>query len=202
MFCFDMPEKCLIYKENHPVSLFQLIAFDNRIFIDNVTADTVKSYSYLSQIPKTSHSKVIPDEKIFELEGFYEFNQDFEPLRKHRRVITAQVVGITKLSTKQRKAALITSIGEGGIGIEIHDHKNFNLEIGDKAIFDSRGLSLLGKDDATGLIVRKKEIKGNGIFRIKTWDVGVKLLNVPELTKKKLLKVFLGSKEVKDFVVH
>ena len=91
---------------------------------------------------------------------------------------------------------------EGGIGIEIHTHKNFNLEIGDDAIFDSRGLSLLGKDDAKGLVIRKKEIKGNGIFRIKTWDVGVKLFNVPELTKRKLLKIFLGSKEIKDLAVH
>jgi len=192
---FTLVGKCI-----NRAARLQSIASDNRIFIDIATADEAKSYSYLLSIPRTSYSHMLPDEKIYELEGIYEFNREFESLRKHPRVIVAKVVGITKLSTNQRKAALIKSIGEGGLGVEIHDHKNFDLEIGDKAIFDSRGLGLLGKEDAKGLVMRKMELKGSGIFRIKTWDIGVKFLNTPEETKKKLLKIFMGSKTVRDFV--
>ena len=180
----------------------QSIASDNRIFIDSETETEVKSYSFVLDIPAESHAHIMPKEKIYELEGIYEFSHEFESIRKHPRVIVAKVVGITKTSSQERKAALIKSIGEGGFGIEMHAHKNFNLEIGDEAVFNASRLSLLGDKDAKGVVVRKMELKGGGIFRIKTWDIGVQLLELPMEIKKRLLKILVGSKMVRGFNRH
>lgn len=171
-------------------------AYDNRIFIDKMTASEVKSLSYLLPIQKISKKHGLEGEKAYELEGIYEFNRKFESVRKHPRFLVAKVVGITKLSSKKRKAGLIKSIGEGGLGIEIHDHKDFDLKIGEKTIFDSKRLSLFGMKDVKGVVVRKEEHKADGIFRLKTWDIGIKLLELPEETKKRLQKVMLGSRAV------
>jgi class 3 adenylate cyclase len=177
----------------------QSIAFDNRIFVDNSTASEIKPYSYLIRVPKISHSHIFKDENIYELEGIYQFDREYESVRRHPRVTVAKVVGITKSSSNQRKVALIKSISEGGIGIEIHHYEDFELQIGEKIIFDSRGLSLLGKESVSGVVVRKKELKESGIFRIKTWDIGVKILKIHEETKKKLLIILMGRQMVKNF---
>jgi len=177
----------------------QELASDNRIFVDAATAAEVKHYSYMINVPRANHTHRLPDENVYELEGIYEYSKEFESNRRYPRVIVAKVVGITKVGSGKRKAALVKSIGEGGLGVEIHDHSNFELNVGDQAFFNSRNLSLLGKSDARGMVVRKKELKGNGIFRLKTWDIGVKFTDLSEEVKKKLLKVLVGSKRVRDF---
>jgi class 3 adenylate cyclase len=186
---FTLVGKCI-----NRAARLQSIASDNRIFIDEGTAQEIKPYSYIIAIPQTNHKNILPDERIYELEGIYEFAKDYESTRRYPRVIIAKVVGITKLPSGQRKAALIKSISEGGLGIEVHDYKDFILKIGDKAMFDSKKLGLLKEEDTTGLIIRKMELKGSGIFHIKTWDIGVKILNLSEEVKKKLLKVSTQGK--------
>ena len=116
-----------------------------------------------------------------------------QKIRKNPRLVVAKVAGITNLSSKVRKPALVKSIGEGGLGIEIHDYGDFGLDIGDEVMLDSSRLSLFNKESSRGYIVRKKELKGGGIYRIKTWDVGVKFIDISEELRKRLLKIFVGT---------
>lgn len=172
----------------------QSIAFDNRIFLDEATARSIEPYSFLLQVPRAHHGAALYRDRYYELEGIYEFNHEYETMRKHPRVMIAKVVGITKASSSKRRAALLKSIGEGGIGVELHHYEDFGLEVGENADFDSRDLSLLGNERVNGVIIRKKELKGTGIFRIRTWDVGVKLMSIPSETEKLLQKIFIGSR--------
>jgi class 3 adenylate cyclase len=169
-------------------SLLEKAASDNGILIDEATAEEVKPFSYL--IPKTGLSRhhLLKNEKIYELEGIYQQSQEFGSVRKYPRVIVAKAVGITKSSTKKRKVGLLRSIGEGGLGIEIHDSKDFDLEIGEKTVLDSRRLTLFGVDQIEGIVIRKKAFQGEGTFNLKKWDIGIKLLNLPAQTKKRLEK--------------
>jgi class 3 adenylate cyclase len=176
----------------------ELMASDNRIFIDRTTAEEVRPYSYLISIPHGSRPYILKNEKIYELEGIYELSQEFESVRRYPRVIVAKAVGITKSSTKKRKVGLIRSIGEGGLGIEMHENKDFNLEIGEKIIIDSRHLSLLGTNKINGIVIRKQELQGEGIIYLKKWDIGIKLLELPEKTKKILEKAIVGRTMIKN----
>ncbi|HEB32399.1 MAG TPA: hypothetical protein ENI15_16255 [Spirochaetes bacterium] len=177
----------------------QSIASDNRIFLDSETEAAVKSYTYSLTIPAKSHRHVLQNEDIFELEGIYDFSHEFESVRKHPRVIVAKVIGVTKALSGERKVGLIRSIGEGGFGVEMHDDENFKLQVGEEARFDSSRLSVFENMDLEGIVVRKNEIKGGGIFRIKTWDIGVQLVNLPIEIKRKLMKILVGSKVVRGF---
>jgi len=176
----------------------QSIASDNRIYIDRLTAAEVSPYSFLMPVNINSGLKGLEEEKIYELEGIYELNEEFESLRKHPRVLVAKVVGVTKPATKQRKPGLIKSIGEGGMGFEIHDYRDFELQVGEETIFEPKGLNFMGMKEVKGFVVRKEELEGSGIFHLKTWDIGVKLVQIPEETKRILLKIYAGSKIVKD----
>ncbi|HUT66348.1 MAG TPA: adenylate/guanylate cyclase domain-containing protein [Spirochaetota bacterium] len=169
----------------------QSIASNNRVFTDENTKVEILPYSYLIKIPKTSHTTVLPDEEIYEMEGIYEFDMEHDSKRKHPRVKVAKVGGITQLSSQQRKAALIKSISEGGLGIEIHDLEDFTLGVGEEVVIDSKTFGLMSNQEARGLIVRKTELSGGGIFRIKTWDIGIKALNLSEAIKGKLHKMSL-----------
>jgi class 3 adenylate cyclase len=180
---FTIIGKCI-----QKASLLEAGASDNGILIDEATAEEVKPFSYL--IPKTGISRhhLLQNEKIYELEGIYQQSQEFGSVRKYARVIVAKAVGITKCSTKKRKVGLLRSIGEGGLGIEIHDYKDFDLQIGDKTILDSRRLTLFGVDEIEGIVIRKKEFQGEGTIHLKKWDIGIKFLDLPEKTKKRLEK--------------
>jgi len=178
----------------------QSIASDNRIYIDSDTATEVRSYSYLLSILQKSYPTILKQQKLYELEGLYEFNQEYESSRRHPRVIVAKVAGITNLKTNTRKPALVKSIGEGGLGVEIHDYKDYNLEVGDEVLFDSKHLKLIDMKNTRGYVVRKKELKGKGIFRVKTWDIGIKFIGIPEETRKRLLKIATGSRIMRDLV--
>jgi len=178
----------------------QSLASNNRIFIDETTALEIKPYSYLFKIPKTSHATVLPDEEIYELEGIYEFDMEHDSKRKHPRVKVAKVGGLTHLPSKQRKAALIKSISEGGLGIEIHDHKDLTLGIGEEVVIDSKKFGLMSNQEVKGLIVRKTELSGGGIFRIKRWDIGIKALNLSEEIKGKLHKMSLQKKSSDEYL--
>jgi len=180
----------------------QSIASDNRIFIDGSTASEVRSYSFLLYTKKKPLPYLTHIDRLFELEGLYEFSREFEASRRHPRVIVAKVAGVTNLKTRIRKPVLVKSIGEGGLGIEIHDYKDFNLDVGDEAVLDARNLKLIEMKDTKGYIVRKKELKGKGIFRVKTWDIGIKFLDLSEVTKSRLLKVAAASRMVKDLVSY
>jgi class 3 adenylate cyclase len=182
-------------------SKLQQAASDNRIFVDDATAEKVKSYSYLLYLTKVIYPNLPEEEKSFELDGIYEFNQSFESARKHPRVTVARIVGITKYPSSKRRAALIKSIGEGGIGVELHHYEDFDLDIGDAALFDSSGLSILGGKEVCGLVVRKSDLKDNGIYRIKTWDIGVKFIDISDELKRKLLKVLIGSRMVRNYSI-
>jgi len=178
----------------------QSIASDNRIFIDGSTAAEVRSYSFILSSKKKPLNYLMYIERLFELEGLYEFNKEFETSRRHPRVIVAKVAGVTNLKTGRRKPVLVKSIGEGGFGIEIHDYKDFSLDVGDEAVLDSKNLKLIDMHDMKGYIVRKKELKGKGIFRVKTWDIGIKFVDLPEETRNRLLKVAAASLMVRDIV--
>ncbi len=169
------------------------IASDNRIFIDKTTAGEVKLLSYLLPIQQITKKYGMDDIKAYEVEGIYEFNPEFESVRRHPRFLVAKIIGITRVESKQRKAGLIKSISEGGLGIELHDHKDFILNIGDKTIFDSRQLSLLGRDEVKGVVIRKEEYKSDGIFRLKTWDIGVRMMELSEEVIKRLQRVAVGK---------
>ena len=178
----------------------QSIAFNNRIFIDEESGQEAKAYTYRIYISQSRHPDILKEEKISEVEGIYELNLDYEKLRKHPRVIVAKVGGIQKVDEKHRRAALIKSIGEGGLGIEMHEKGAAGIEIGDKIIIDCRKLKIFGIDKARGIVVRKKELTGSGIYRLKTWDIGVKFLEIPEETKKRLYKVLVGKDLVRSLI--
>jgi class 3 adenylate cyclase len=186
---FTLVGNCIIRGQR-----LESIASDNRIFIDKITASEVKSLSYLLPIKKTMVKLGIKDIDAYEIEGIYEFNRQFESVRRHPRFLVAKVIGIKKVSPQKRKAGMLKSIGEGGLGIELHDHKDFELKIGDKTVIDAKGLNLLGMEEVKGVVVRKEEHKADGIFRMKTWDVGIKLLELPEETKKRLQKLAVGKR--------
>ena len=169
-------------------------ASDNTILIDENTAEEVRPFSYLIYRRSGSVPDVLKKEKIYELEGIYQQSQEFDSVRKYPRVIVSKPVGITKSSTKKRRVGLLRSIGEGGLGIEMHDTEDFDLDIGDKTVVDSQRLSLLGENAVLGTVIRKKEFQGEGIFHLKKWDVGIKLYNLPENVKKKLDKAIVGKK--------
>ena len=171
----------------------QSLAFDNRIFIDEKSGNEAKAYTYRIYIPQSKHPNILRDERISEVEGIYELNPDYEKLRKHPRVIVAKVGAIQKVNDKKRRAALIKSLGEGGIGIEMHEKGAATIGIGDNIIIDCRKLKIFGIDRAKGIVVRKKELTGSGIYRLKTWDIGVKFLEISEEIKKRLYKVLVGK---------
>lgn len=178
----------------------QALASDNRIFIDASTAREVRTFSYLLKAVLKKAPYVLKDTRSYELEGLCEYSEEFQQIRKHPRLVVAKVAGITNVSSNVRKPALVKSIGEGGFGIEIHDYDDFSLEIGDEAILDSSHLSLFNKESTRGYIVRKKELKGGGIYRIKTWDVGVKFIDISEEVRKRLLKIFIGNETLRQLV--
>jgi class 3 adenylate cyclase len=188
---FALVGNCIIRGER-----LQSIAFDNRIFIDKMTAAEIKLVSYMMPLPKGINKYGLQNEMVYEVEGIYEFNRKFESMRKHPRFIVAKVVGVTKTSSKQRKAVLLKSVGEGGLGVEVHDRENFELQIGEKVMVDTSHVNLLGMKNVKGMVVRKEEYKADGIFHLKTWDVGIKLLGIPEETKKRLQKVAVGKRIV------
>jgi class 3 adenylate cyclase len=169
------------------------LASDNAILIDGKTAEEVAPFSYLISKPGGSTQHVLKNEKIAELEGIYQQSQEFDSVRKYPRVIVSKPVGITKSSTKKRRVGLLRSIGEGGLGIEMHDAEDFDLEIGDKTIIDSQRLSLFGKNAIRGTVIRKKEFQGEGIFHLKKWDIGIKLFDLPESVRKNLDKAIVGK---------
>lgn len=178
----------------------QALASDNRIFIDASTAREVRTFSYLLKAVLKKAPYVLKDTRSYELEGLCEYSEEFQQIRKHPRLVVAKVAGITNVSSNVRKPALVKSIGEGGFGIEIHDYDDFSLEIGDETILDSSHLSLFNKESTRGYIVRKKELKGGGIYRIKTWDVGVKFIDISEEVRKRLLKIFVGNETLRQLV--
>lgn len=178
----------------------QALASDNRIFIDASTAREVRTFSYLLKAVLKKAPYVLKDTRSYELEGLCEYSEEFQQIRKHPRLVVAKVAGITNVSSNVRKPALVKSIGEGGFGIEIHDYDDFSLEIGDEAILDSSHLSLFNKESTRGYIVRKKELKGGGIYRIKTWDVGVKFIDISEEVHQRLLKIFVGNETLRQIV--
>jgi class 3 adenylate cyclase len=188
---FALVGNCIIRSER-----LQSIAFDNRIFIDKMTAAEIKLVSYMMPLPKEINRSGLQDEMVYEVEGIYEFNRKFESMRKHPRFIVAKAVGLTKTSSKQRKVVLLKSIGEGGMGIEVHEKEQFDLQIGERVVMDTSRVSLLQMKSVKGMVVRKEEYKADGIFHLKTWDVGIKLLDLPEETKKRLQKVSVGKRIV------
>ncbi len=178
----------------------QSIAFDNRIYIDERSGIESKAYTYRIYLPESKKMNVLPDEKISEVEGIYELNPDFEKLRKYPRVIVAKIGRIKRTKDRHSRAALIKSIGEGGIGIEMHEKGAKDIGIGDHITIDCRKFNIFGIEKADGIVVRKRELKGSGIYRLKTWDIGVKFLQVPEETKKRLYKVFVGKDLVQSMI--
>jgi class 3 adenylate cyclase len=171
----------------------ETITSDNRILIDCATANAVKPYSYLISRPSDARHPLLKNERVYELEGIYQQSNEFDSVRKHPRVIVAKAVGITQCSTNKRKVGMIRSVGEGGLGLELHDNKDFDLQIGEKTIIDSRGFRLLGLDQVKGIVIRKQEFQGEGTFRLKKWDIGIKMLDLPEKTKKTLDKAIVGK---------
>ncbi len=179
----------------------QSLASDNRIFIDAATAKEVRTFSYLLAAGLKTHPYILKGTRAYEIEGLCEVNEEFARVRRHPRMVVAKIAGITKLNSNKRKPALIKSIGEGGLGVEIHDYEDFHLDIGDEALFDSSRLSLFNQENTRGYIVRKKELKGGGIYRIKTWDVGVKFIDVSDEIRHRLLKVFVGNETLSQMVL-
>jgi hypothetical protein len=178
----------------------QSMASDNRIFIDAATAREVRAFSYLLKATMRTSPYVLKGTRSYELEGLCEVSREFHTVRRHPRLVVAKIIGITNTRLKVRKPALIKSIGEGGLGIEIHDYDDFNLNIGDETLLDSPRLSLMNREQIQGYIVRKKELKGGGIYRIKTWDVGIKFTGLSDDVRQKLLKVFVGNETLHQLI--
>jgi len=165
------------------------IAADNGIFIDQRTAFYVKDLSYLLRIQPEIIENELSGMKAFEVEGIFQYNPNNESKRRHPRFIVAKIGALTDLSSKKRKVGLIKSISEGGLGIEVHDDKDFKLNIGEKALIDCKRLKLLGMHQVKGLVMRKENHKSAGIFHLKTWDMGFKLLELTDKAKRNLHKV-------------
>ena len=175
-------------------------ASDNRIFMDEGTAEELRTCSYLVYVVKDRLPKALAEERVFELEGIYEFNPEFESSRRHPRLVVARVAGITNIKTNARKPALIKSVGEGGLGVELHDYQDFQLKVGDETVFDSSDLRVIDLQEVQGKVVRKMELKEKGIFRVKTWDVGVKFKSIPEDARRNLLRIETGSRRMRDII--
>jgi hypothetical protein len=165
------------------------LASDNRIIIDKRTALIVKDLSYLLRLQPAIIERELGGTKAFEVEGIFQYNPKHESQRRHPRFIVAKVGALTNLTSGQRKVGLIKSISEGGLGIEIHANKEFELNIGEKALIDCKRLKLLGMDKVMGLVMRKENHKSAGIFHLKTWDMGFKLLELTDRAKRNLHKV-------------
>jgi len=178
----------------------QSLARDNRIYIDASTAREMRTFSYLLKASFKEKPYVLKDSRSYELEGLCEYSKEYQQMRKHPRLVVAKVGGVKNLSSNVRKPALVKSIGEGGIGIEIHNYEDFDLDIGDEVILDSSHLTLFNKESIQGYIVRKKELTGGGIYRIKTWDVGIKFLEISEEVRSRLLKIFVGNETLVQLV--
>lgn len=178
----------------------QSMASDNRIFIDSATAREVRPFSYLLKASVKASPYVLKDTRSYELEGLCEYSKEFEQVRKHPRLVVAKIAGITNPNLHKRKPVLVKSIGEGGLGIEIHDYDDFKLDIGDEAVLDFSNLSLLNREITRGYVVRKQELKGSGIYRIKTWDVGVKFIDISAEIRRRLLKIFVGNETLQQIV--
>jgi hypothetical protein len=43
------------------------------------------------------------------------------------------------------------------------------------------------------VVIRKEEYKSDGIFRLKTWDIGVRLMELSEEVIKRLQRVAVGK---------
>ena len=180
---FALVGGCMVHGEK-----LKSIALDNRILIDKRTAMQVKDLSYLLRIQQVIIKSVLNGINAYEVEGIYEYNPEFDSMRKHPRFIVAKIGGITNVAQKRRKVGLIKSISDGGLGIEVHDDKAFNLDIGEKALIDCKRLNLLGMNEVKGVVIRKENHKSAGIFHLKTWDVGFKLLELSEKAKRNLYK--------------
>jgi class 3 adenylate cyclase len=176
----------------------QAMASDNRIFIDARTASEVRAFSYLLKASIKVMPYVLKDMRSYELEGLCDYSEEYQDLRRHPRLVVAKVAGITNINSRRRKPVLVKSIGEGGLGIEIHDYDDFRLEIGDETELDSSRLSVLNRESTRGYIVRKQELKGSGIYRIKTWDIGVKFIDISDEVRHRLLKVFVGNEKLQQ----
>jgi hypothetical protein len=181
---FSMVGGCM----SHGEKLMSIVS-DNRIIIDKRTALFVKDLSYLLSIPPDIIKNNLNGMKAYEVEGIYQYNPKPDSKRKHPRFIVAKIGAVTNETQKKRKVGLIKSISEGGLGIEIHDNKSFNLNIGEKALIDCKRLKLLGMDQVKGLVMRKENHKSAGIFHLKTWDMGFKLLELTDKAKRNLHKV-------------
>ena len=165
------------------------IASDNRILIDRRTALHVKDLSYLLRIQQAIIENELSGMKAYEVEGIYQYNPKPVSKRKFPRFIVAKIGAVTNDAQKKRKVGLIKSISDGGLGIEIHDDKGFTLNIGEKALIDCKRLKLLGMNKVKGLVMRKVNHKSAGIFHLKTWDMGFKLLELTDKAKRNLHKV-------------
>jgi class 3 adenylate cyclase len=175
-------------------------ASNNRIFLDEPTAEEVRTCSYLVYVVQDRLPATLSGERVFELEGIYDFNPQYESSRRHPRLVVARVAGITNIKTNARKPALIKSVGEGGLGVEMHDFPDFSLKVGDETAFDSSDLRVIDLQDVRGQVIRKLELKEKGIFRVKTWDIGVKFRNIPEDARRNLLKIETGSRRMRDII--
>ena len=167
----------------------QAIASDNRILIDRRTALYVKDLSYLLRIQQRIIENNLGGMKAYEVEGIYQYNPKTVSKRKFPRFVVAKIGAVTNDARKRRKVGLIKSISEGGLGIEVHEDKDFTLNIGEKALIDCKRLKLLGMDKVKGLVMRKVNHKSAGIFHLKTWDMGFKLLELTDKAKRNLHKV-------------
>jgi len=176
------------------------VASDNRIFLDEPTAEELRTCSYLVYVVKDRLPATLAGERVFELEGIYDFNPQYESSRRHPRLVVARVAGITNIKTNARKPALIKSVGEGGLGVEMHDFPDFSLKVGDETAFDSSDLRVIDLQDVRGQVIRKLELKEKGIFRVKTWDIGVKFRNIPEDARRNLLRIETGSRRMRDII--
>jgi hypothetical protein len=51
-----------------------------------------------------------------------------------------------------------------------------------------------------GQVVRKQELKEKGIYRVRTWDIGVKFRSIPDDARKNLLKIQTGARMMRDII--
>jgi class 3 adenylate cyclase len=178
----------------------QAAAADNAIYIDGDTANELRPYSYLSRLTKEELPVGLRNQNICDLEAMYEFSREYESVRKHPRVVVAKRAGVTNIKTGARRPVLIKSIGEGGMGIEIHESPEFSLKVGDETVFDSSALRMIDVSDLRGQVVRKQVLKGEGVYKVKTWDVGIKFAGIPEGVRSSLLKISSGATVLRDIL--
>jgi hypothetical protein len=181
---FVMVGGCL----NHGEKLKSIASY-NRILIDERTAILVKDVSYLIAPRQADIENDLKGEKAYEVEGIYQYNPKPVSKRKHPRFIVAKIGAITNVALKQRKVGLIISISDGGMGVEIHEDKDFKLNVGETAIIECKRLKLLDMNEVKGVMIRKENRKSAGIFHLKTWDMGFKLLELTDKAKRNLHKI-------------